>query len=101
MTETIYFAHVPSAAIEEVSTHLGMAASLSPRADVYGSPGCIGFLNALRNVCASAVLQCSGSKRYGAMAARNRAWIAADRQAEGRMLDKLNRRASRINRMVA
>jgi len=101
LTETTYYAHVPSANVEEVSGHLGMAASLSPRADLYGSPGYVGFLDALKEACASAVLQCSGSKKYEAMAARNRVRVAADYQAEGRLLAKLNRRASRINRMVA
>jgi hypothetical protein len=78
-----------------MSGHVGMAASLCPRADLYGSPQYAPFLRALRKVCASAVLQCAGSTEYRDMAARNRARIAADRQAERQILEKLNRHVSR------
>ena len=93
--ETTYFSHLPSAGVEEMSGHVGMAASLCPRADLYGSPGYVSFLRALKKVSASAALQCSGSTKYRDMAARNRARIAADRQAERQVLEKLNRHVSR------
>ena len=110
MKQSEYFPHVPSADIEDMDRHVGMAESLCPRADCqYRSlrPDApekrmrARFLNAIRNICGSAALQCSGSTEYEATAARNRARIAADHQAEGRMLEKLNRRASRVNRMAA
>jgi hypothetical protein len=93
--ETTYFSHLASAGVEEMSGYVGMAASICPRADLYGSPQYVPFLRALRNVCASAVLQCSGSTKYRDKAARNRARIAADHQAEGGILEKLNRHVAR------
>src|ERR1039458_435221 len=78
--ETTYFSHLASAGVEEMSGYVGMAASICPRADLYGSPQYVPFLRALRNVCASA---------------RNRARIAADHQAEGGILEKLNRHVAR------
>ena len=79
--ETTYFSHLASAGVEEMSGYVGMAASICPRADLYGSPQYVPFVRALRNVCASA--------------ARNRARIAADHQAEGGILEKLNRHVAR------
>lgn len=81
--------------------HVGMAASLCPRANLYGSPGYVKFLRALREVRDSAVLQCLGSKKYRDMAARNRARIAADHRGERRILEKLNRHVARRTNQVA
>lgn len=99
--KTAYFAHVPSTDIEEMDGHVGLAASICPRADLYGLPRYVSLLDALREVCASAALQCSGSTEYRDAAARNRARIAADYQAKHGLLEKLNHRANQIERKVA
>jgi hypothetical protein len=99
--KTTYFDHFPSADVEEMDGHIGLAASICPRADLCLLPRHESFLGALREVCASAVLQCSGSTKYRDTAARNRARIAADYRAERGLLGELNRRANRKNRMVA
>jgi hypothetical protein len=109
LTEAAYFAHVQSLDVEGVDKHVGMAVSLCPRADCrYRSlrPDAheermrTEFLNALRDVCASAMLQCSGDTEYEAMARCSRGRIAAH-LADGTSLVKLKRGARQVNRKVA
>jgi hypothetical protein len=95
---TTHYPHLSLTDIEEVSRTVGMAHSICPRADFRTGSF---WWNHVRDVCASARLQCSGDAWYEAGAARNRARIAADRWAENLMLETLNRPCNYQNRAAA